>query len=93
MAKFNQAKFESKAKELVAEHLNYGVDEKDVIDEKDVSIVWFSKIGKNAKAMLRSDLDHRHRYYDVTYFGEEGVYILDVYSLVGWVEFHEEELP
>lgn len=92
MTKFNQAKFESDAKKLVAEYLNYKVDEKDVIDEKDVSIVWFSKIIKNAKAMLSSDLDHRYRYFDVTYFGEEGVYILDVYRLVGWNEFHEEEL-
>lgn len=80
MTEFNQAKFESEAKELVAEHLNYEVDEKDVIDEKDVSIVWFSKIVKNAKATLRSDLDHRYRYFDVNYFGEE------------WDEFHEEEL-
>lgn len=92
MAKFNQAKFESEAKKLVAKYLNYKVDEKDVIDGKDVSIVWFSRIAKNAKATLRSDLDHRYRYFDVTYFGEEGVYILDIYRLVGWVEFHEEEL-
>ena len=27
MTKFNQDKFESKANELVAEHLNYGVSE------------------------------------------------------------------
>lgn len=92
MTKFNQDKFESDAKKLVTKYLNYKVDEKDVIDEKDVSIVWFSKIVKNAKATLRSDLDHRYRYFDVTYFGEEGVYILDAYRLVGWDEFNEEEL-
>lgn len=92
MTKFNQDKFESDAKKLVTKYLNYKVDEKDVIDEKDVSIVWFSKISKNAKTTLKSDIDHRYRYFDVTYFGEEGVYILDVYSLVGWVEFHEDEL-
>ena len=63
-----------------------------MIDEKDVSIVGFSRIVKNAKATLRSDIDHYYRYFDVTYFGEEGAYILDVYSLVGWDEFHEEEL-
>lgn len=86
MTKFNQAKFESDAKKLVAKYLNYEVDEKEVF------LVWFSKVGANAKAMLSSDLDHRYRYFDVTYFGEEGVYILDVYRLVGWDEFHEEEL-
>lgn len=94
MSEFNQAKFESKAKELVAKHLNDEVDEKDVIDEKDVSIVWFSNVGENAKAMLESDLDHDCRLFTVTYFGEDGEYIVDVYSYVGWIEFneHEEEL-
>lgn len=92
MTKFNQAKFESKAKELVAEHLNYEVDEKDVIDEKDVSIVWFSKIEKNVKAMLKSDLGHYGYRFVVTYLGKSEVYFVDVYRLVGWTEFHEEEL-
>ncbi len=91
MTKFNQAKFESKAKELVAEHLNYEADEKDVIDEKDVSIVWFSNVGANATAMLKSDLDHNCRHFNVTYWGEFGVYVVGVYRLVGWTEFHEHE--
>lgn len=86
MTKFNQAKFESEAKELVAGYLSYEIDE---VDEEDVFIVWFSKVGVNAKAMLRSDLDHR--YFEVTY-GEEGKYILDVYDPTGWNGFHEEEL-
>ena len=30
MTKFNQAKFESEAKKLVAKHLNYKVNEEDV---------------------------------------------------------------
>lgn len=92
MTEFNQDKFESKAKELVAEHLNYEVDEKDVIDEKDVSIVWFKKEKVYAEAMLKDldDLDDHH--YVVSYFYEEGLYILDIYCLEGWVEFHEEEL-
>ncbi|WP_263987249.1 DUF6275 family protein [Limosilactobacillus fermentum] len=89
MTKFNQAKFESKAKELVAEHLNYEADEKDVIDEKDVFIVWFSKVGSNAKAMLSSVTDNS--YFEVTYFGEEGKYIVDEYDFAGYDEFHEEE--
>ncbi|MEK1422274.1 hypothetical protein HCY87_04660 [Limosilactobacillus fermentum] len=74
MTKFNQDKFESKAKELVAQYLNYE------ISEKDVFVVWFSKVGANAKAMLSSDLDHRYRYFDVTYFGEEGKYVVDDYD-------------
>lgn len=73
MTKFNQAKFESDAKKLVAKYLDYGVNEKDVF------IVWFSKVGANAKAMLSSHLDNR--YFEVTYFGEEGKYKVDVYDI------------
>lgn len=83
MSKFNQAKFESEAKKLVA--FSYAVD----VDEKDVSIVWLSKVGANAKAMLNTDLDHR--YFEVTYFGEEGKYIVAGYDLTGLDEIHEEE--
>ena len=88
MTKFNQAKFESEAKKLVAKYLNYQ------IDEKELSIVGFSKVGANAKAMLESDLDHDCRHFNVTYWGEFGVYMVGVYRLVGWTEFneHEEEL-
>lgn len=92
MSEFNQAKFESVAKKLVAEHLNDEFDEKDMIDEKDVSIVWFSNVGANAKAMLESDLDYDYRLFTVTYFGEDGEYIVDVYSYVGRIKFNEEEL-
>ena len=91
MTEFNQDKFESKAKELVAEQLNYEVDEKDVIDEKDVSIVWFSNVGENVRAMLKSDLEPNHLHFEVTYWGESGVYFVGVYRLVGWTEFHEDE--
>lgn len=73
MTKFNQEKFESKAKKLVAEYLN------NEINEKDVFIVWFSKIGANAKAMLSSALDCH--YFEITYFGEEGKYVVDAYDL------------
>lgn len=57
-----------------------------MIDEKDVSIVWFSRIVKNAKATLRSDIDHYYRYFDVTYFGEEGAYIDTTLDLEDWQE-------
>lgn len=72
MTEFNRAKFESKAKKLVAEYLNYE------INEKDVFIVWFCKVGANAKAMLSSDLDYH--YFEITYFGEEGKYVVDAYD-------------
>ena len=88
MTKFNQAKFESDAKKLVAKYLNYEVNEKDVIDEKEVFMVWFSKVGVNAKAMLSSVLNDL--YFEVTYFGEEEKYIVDVYDLID-CEVHEEE--
>lgn len=64
MTKFNQAKFKSKAKKLVVKYLNYQ------IDEKDVFILWSSKVGVNAKAMLSSDRDYH--YFEVTYLIEEG---------------------
>lgn len=73
MTKFNQDKFESDAKKLVAKYLNYKVN------EEDVSIFGFSKVGANAKAMLSSVLDHC--YFEVTYFGEEGKYKVDVYDI------------
>lgn len=73
MAKFNQAKFESDAKKLVTKYLNYKVNEKEVF------IVWFSKVGANAKAMLSSNLDYH--YFEITYFGEEGKYKVDVYDI------------
>ncbi|GIC74353.1 hypothetical protein LFLT20_13570 [Limosilactobacillus fermentum] len=82
MTKFNQDKFESDAKKLVTKYLNYKVDEKDVF------IVWFSKIGANAKAMLSSDLDFH--YFEITYFGEEGKYAVDVYDIAAMGQFNEE---
>lgn len=83
MNKFNQAKFESYAKKLVVRCSNYETDEKDVF------IVWFIKVGSNAKAMLSSVSDNF--YFEVTYFGEEGKYIVDEYDFVGYDEFHEDE--
>lgn len=87
MRKFNQAKFESEAKKLVVSYYKYDGYE---ADEKDVVMVWFSKVGSNAKAMLSSDLDFR--YFEVTYLGEEGHYIVKVYDFVGYKSCHEEEL-
>ena len=80
MEKFNQSEFESKAKKLVSSYYK--------CVEKDVFMVWFSKVGSNAKAMLSSILDDR--YFEVTYFGEEGKYIVDVYDLVA-CKVHNEE--
>ena len=80
MTKFNQAEFESKAKKLVARYLRCE------LDEKEVFMVWFSKVGVNAKAMLSSVLNDL--YFEVTYFGEEEKYIVDVYDLID-CEVHE----
>lgn len=85
MSEFNQAKFEGVAKKLVASYLKYEANEEYVF------VVWFCKAGANAKAMLSSVLDNR--YFEVTYFGEEGKYIVEVYSYVGWIGFNEDELP
>ena len=83
MSKFNQAKFESKAKELVAKYLNYEVN------EKELSIVGFSKVGADAKVMICDMDDHC---FEVTYFGEDGEYLVDVYSYVECDKSDEEEL-
>ena len=83
MTKFNKAKFESDAKKLVVKYPNYDVN------EKEVSVVWFRKIGANAKAMLSSDLDFH--YYEITYFGKEGKYKVDVCDITEVVWGHEEE--
>lgn len=83
MAKFNQAKFESDAKKLVAKYLNYKVD------EKELSIIGFSKVGADAKVMICDMDDHC---FEVTYFGEDGEYIVDFYSYVECDKSDEEEL-
>lgn len=83
MNKFNQAKFESKAKRLVAKYLNYQ------IDEKELSIIWFSKVGADAKVMI-CDMDNHC--FEVTCFGEDEEYIVNVYSYVECDESDEEEL-
>lgn len=83
MTKFNQAKFESDAKKLVAKYFHREVN------ETELSITWLSKGAVYAKAILRDSDKH---YFDVTHFGGDGMYYLDVYSLVGWDKFNEEEL-
>lgn len=83
MTKFNQSKFESDAKKLVAKYLNCEVN------ETELSITWLSKGVVYAEAILRDQDKH---YFDVTYFGGDGMYYLEVYSLVGWDKFTEEEL-
>lgn len=85
MKKFNQAKFESEAKKLVVSYYKYD-DCKP--DEKDVFMVWFSKAGANAKAMLSSALDCH--YFEVTYFGEEEKYVVDVYDIAAKGEFNKD---
>lgn len=83
MTKFNQAKFESKAKELVAKYLHREVN------EKELSIVGFRKVGADAKVMICDMDDHC---FEVTYFGEDGDYIVDFYSYVECDKPDEEEL-
>lgn len=72
MRKFNQAEFESNAKQMVAKYCE--------IDEKDVSMVWFSKVGSNAKAMLNISVDPNSYYFDVVYNSEISRYIMAVYN-------------
>lgn len=82
MKKFNQAKFESEAKKMVARYCG--------IDEKDVSMVWFSKVGSNAKAMLNINVDPNSYYFDIVYNSEISRYIMAVYNFVN-CDFYEEE--
>ena len=83
MRKFNQAEFESKAKKIVAKYCK--------IDEKDVSMVWFSKVGSNAKAMLSISVDPNSCYFDVVYNSEISRYIMAVYNFVD-CDFYDEEV-
>lgn len=83
MEKFNQAEFEIKAKKMVANYCE--------IDEKDVFMVWFSKVGSNAKAMLSTSDDPDFHYFDVAYLSEKGRYIMTVYTYVDCT-FCDEEL-
>lgn len=83
MTEFNQAKFESEAKKLVIKYLHREVN------EKELSIVGFSKVGADAKVMICDMDDHC---FEVTYFGEDGEYIIDVYSYVECDKSDEEEL-
>lgn len=84
MTEFNQAKFESDAKKLVAKYLNYEVNEEGLL------IVWFSKVGANATAMIISDMDYH--YFEITYFGEEGKYQVIVYDITDVVWGLEKEI-
>ncbi len=54
-----------------------------------MSIVGFSKVGADAKVMICDMDDHC---FEVTYFGGDGMYYLEVYSHVGWEEFNEEDI-
>lgn len=87
MEKFNQAEFESEAKKLVVSYYHYYADE---ADEKDVFMVWFSKVGPVAKAMLGSHLDCH--YFEITYYSVEGRYVVDVYDLVACKVHNEEDI-
>lgn len=83
MEKFSQAEFESKAKKMVAKYCE--------IDEKDVFMVWFSKVGLNAKAMLKISVDPNYYYFDIVYNSEISRYIMAVYNFAH-CDFCDEEL-
>lgn len=80
MTKFNQAKFESDAKKLVVKHFK--------VNEEELSIVWLSEAGPDAKVMIYDMDDHC---FEVTHFGEDGEYVVDVYDIVECDTFFEEE--
>lgn len=82
MRKFNQAEFESNAKKMVASYLG--------IDEKHVSMVWFSKVKSN-EAMLCINVDPGPYYYfDVLYLSEMGRYIMTVYTYADCTFYDEK---
>lgn len=82
MSEFNQAEFESKAKKMVASYLG--------IDEKHVSMVWFSKVKSN-EAMLCINVDPGPYYYfDVLYLSEMGRYIMTVYTYADCTFYDEK---
>lgn len=82
MKEFNQAEFESNAKKMVASYLG--------IDEKHVSMVWFSKVKSN-EAMLCINVDPGPYYYfDFLYLSGMGRYIMTVYTYADCTFYDEK---
>jgi hypothetical protein len=84
MSKFNQAEFEEKAKQLVVDRMGNWAT-KDY-----VYVAWLSRLDHNITAMLGNNFDGR--LFEVTYYGDEGLYVLAGYDLAEWHQYHEEEL-
>ena len=72
------AKIESDAKKKVVKYLNYGVD------EKELTAVWFNELEGHVHVLIRNNRDDI--YFEVTYYDEEGKYIIDVYDIVAVCE-------
>lgn len=78
--------FIPKAKELVVEHTNVLLVQTnadttgmDLIQSKDVYVVWFSKTLQNAKALLSTNISDG-MYYEVTYNGDKNEIYFDAYK-------------
>jgi hypothetical protein len=73
-------KFIENAKQLVVDEYNKnrapGVE---AITEEDVFIVWFSKVLQNWKALVGTHIPDDHKYYEVTYDGDNKRAYVDTY--------------
>lgn len=58
---------------------NDSSDDKIILTENDIYIVWFSKTLQNWKALLSTDL-HDGLYYEVTYNGDKHSAYVDTYK-------------
>lgn len=84
MSVFKQEDFIDKAKQLVVERMGNWAS------KDNVYVVWLSWLGRNYTAVLGNNSDDRR--FEVTYYGEEGLYVLAGYDLAEWYQYHEEEL-
>lgn len=76
--------FQNKAIDLVVEKYNRDIRDvgyEDLITEKEVFVVWFSKTLQNWKALVSTDRNDG-RYYELTYNGDRLETYVDVYTKV-----------
>lgn len=70
--------FIKKAKRMIFAEFNHGKE----LPEEDCSnmfVAWISKIGPNNKCLI--GIDGSDDYFEMSYFGDEGDFVLDHYTL------------
>lgn len=74
--------FANEAKQHLAAYLYPGRQNDELFMQSTADtmyVVWLSKIGKNNKCLI--GIDGSDDYFEVSYFGSEGEFVLDHYTL------------